>query len=106
MVYGYKLEKGLDDKVRRKNSKAFFKVLGDEKRVEVLRLISRRKWYSNELAKHFKLTPATMSYHISKLIGLGLVDFESGEQNRLFYRINKKRLKEMFDDALKDILGE
>lgn len=106
ITYGYGLGKKFDEKILRENTKSLFKALADEKRLEILRLIGKRKWYSNELAKHFKLSPATMSYHMDILISTGIVTHEAGEQNRLFYRMNKEKLRELFDIALEDLLGE
>ncbi|MTI69854.1 MAG: winged helix-turn-helix transcriptional regulator [Firmicutes bacterium] len=106
IIYGYGMEQRFNQKKMREKSKDFFKALSDEKRLEILRLLGRRKWFSNELAKHFSLTSATMSYHINKLTDLGVVLHEAGDQNKVYYKINKEKLKELFEVALKDILGE
>ena len=106
ITYGYGYAKKFDEKVLRENTKSLYKALADDRRLEILRLIGKRKWYSNELARHFKLSPATMSYHMDILISTGIVTHEAGEQNRLFYKMNKEKLQELFDIALKDLLGE
>ena len=51
-------------------------------------------------------SPANMSYQMDILISTGIVTHEAGEQNRLFYKMNKEKLRELFDVALKDLLGE
>jgi DNA-binding transcriptional ArsR family regulator len=106
ITYGYGYAKKFDEKVLRENITSLYKALADDRRLEILRLIGKRKWYSNELAKHFKLSPATMSYHMDILISTGIVTHEAGEQNRLFYKMNKEKLRELFEIALKDLLGE
>ncbi|WP_066504660.1 ArsR/SmtB family transcription factor [Abyssisolibacter fermentans] len=106
IIYGYGYEQRFDESIMREKSKELFKVLSDDKRLEILKLLNKKQWFSNELAKHFKLTPATMSYHMNKLLDAGLVFFEFGEQNKLYYKINKERIKEMFQIALNEILDE
>ena len=82
------------------------KALSDEKRIAIIKLLKNRTWYSNELAEHFALTPATMSYHINRLTSIGLVEYETGDQNRLYYRINKNRLKHCLENAYTELTGD
>ncbi|WP_183108823.1 hypothetical protein [Thermohalobacter berrensis] len=51
-------------------------------------------------------TSASMSYHLNKLFDIGVIKYESGDQNRVFYKINGEKLRELFNIALKDILGK
>lgn len=105
IVYGFNMEYRFDNAIIEEKKKLLFKVLADEKRVEILKLISKRTWYGNELAKHLGITTATLSYHISRLIDIGVVHFEEGENNRFYYKCDTERLKEIFEYALKDIIG-
>jgi len=104
--FGLQREQLFDNVDRKAKTDLLFKVLGDPKRVEILRLVGKRTWYSNELAKHFKLTSATMSYHLNKLLSAGLLTFEVGEQNKIYYEVNRNILKDLFDSARTDLLGE
>ena len=104
IVYGFNMEYRFDNAIIEEKKKLLFKVLADEKRVEILKLISKRTWYGNELAKYLGITTATLSYHISRLIDIGVVHFEEGENNRFYYKCDSEKLKEIFEYALKDII--
>ena len=106
LVYGFALINRLNDKALEKKSREFIKILADDKRYEILKLLGERKWYSSELANHFSLTPATMSYHINKLIEIGIISFESGEQNRIFYKLNFDRIETLLSYAARDLLNK
>lgn len=72
--------------------KPLLKFLSDPKRYEMLKMLKEKKWYANELAKKFKITPATMSYHVNKLFDLELIYLEPGDQNKMYIILDKKRL--------------
>ncbi len=91
---------------RRFQTNILFTALSDKKRVEILRLLSEREWFSNELAKHFKLTAATMSYHLNKLLTAGLVSFRIGDQKKLYYTLIRENLRNYLDCCRADLLGE
>ena len=86
--------------------KALFKALSDNKRIEILKMASKRPWYNKELADYFNLTPATLSYHLNLLLDLEILNFEpSIINNRYYYTTNKKKLSDLFDIALEDLLN-
>jgi len=103
-VYGYNLEEMQVDENETEYYLALLKFLSDPKRYQMIQMLSKKKWYSNELAKKFSITPATMSYHVNKLFGLGLIHFEQGDQNKLYIELDNERLaylmKKMQDDLL------
>lgn len=105
MCYG----KTIKDRFNREKEveiyKSLFKALSDDKRIEILKITSKRPWYNKELASYFNLTTATLSYHLNLLLDIGVLDFEpSIINNRYYYTANKERLKQIFDTALKDLL--
>jgi len=104
-VYGYSLEEIQADENESDYYLALLKFLSDPKRYQMIQMLSQKKWYSNELAKTFNITPATMSYHVNKLFSLGLIHFEQGEQNKLYIELDKDRLaylmKKMQNNLLK-----
>ena len=57
------------------------RALGDETRLRILGLLTRRPHYGEELAESLGLTPATISHHIKAL--------ESYLGVQLFHRLNK-----------------
>jgi DNA-binding transcriptional ArsR family regulator len=104
MFYGYTIEDRLDNKIIQDKYKALFKALSDDKRIEIIKITSKRPWYNKELADYFNLTTATLSYHLNLLLDLGILNFEPSINNRYYYTTNKENLKKLFDIALKDLL--
>ena len=51
-----------------------FKVLADETRLKILRALDEKESYVELLAERLSLTPATVSFHMKKLLAAGLVD--------------------------------
>jgi DNA-binding transcriptional ArsR family regulator len=91
---------------RKLQTNILFNTLCDVKRIEILRLLGEREWFSNELAKHFGLTAATMSYHLNKMLGAGLVSFRIGDKNKIYYSINRNNVRSLLTSALADLAGE
>ncbi|MBI1281883.1 MAG: metalloregulator ArsR/SmtB family transcription factor [Anaerolineaceae bacterium] len=67
------------------------KAAADENRLKMIGLMSERAYTVSELAALFNLTEPTVSHHISKLHGAGLLRLKM-EGNQRFYSINEKRL--------------
>ncbi|MDW7657006.1 MAG: metalloregulator ArsR/SmtB family transcription factor [Bacillota bacterium] len=104
LVYGTFISK---KRLREKQSeeiKQFFKLLAEEKRIEMIKSLALRPALGNDLAKQVGITNATASYHLTMLLGIGLVDYERVGQ-KLHYILNKEMLKDLFDRAYHDLLS-
>ncbi len=68
-----------------------FKLLSDKTRLEMLKAISARPMYGQELAEMFSVTAPTVSYHMTKLVISGLAEsyFDCGKS---YFRANAKNL--------------
>lgn len=105
MYCGQTIEHRFENRKKRDTYKALFKALSDDKRIEILKLTSQRPWYNKELADHFNLTTATLSYHLNLLLDLEILNFEpSIINNRYYYTTNKENMKRLFEMALNDLL--
>lgn len=105
MYCGQTIEHRFENRKKQDTYKTLFKALSDDKRIEILKMTSKRPWYNKELADHFKLTTATLSYHLNLLLDLEILNFEpSIINNRYYYTTNKDNLKKLFDTALEDLL--
>ena len=71
-----------------------FKALSDPVRREILNLLKNGRMPAGEIASHFDMTGATVSYHLSQLKKAGLV-FESREKNYIYYSLNASVLEEV-----------
>ena len=106
VIYGVGVEQRFIRELSENKRRQVFKALSDDKRVEILKLLAEREWYGNELAKHFNLTTATMSYHISKLVDHGMISISPGENNRFYYRLERDRVKELILQSMREIIGD
>jgi len=71
-----------------------FKALSDPVRREILNLLKGGRMTAGDIAGHFDMTGATVSYHLSQLKKAGLV-FESREKNYIYYSLNASVLEEV-----------
>ena len=81
------------------------KLLADKSKFEILKYIREHSAYGSELAKHANLTTATISHHMNVLYEKGLVELEK-ENNRVFYRTNKKVIRDVLDYCSDVLTGE
>lgn len=71
-----------------------FKALSDPVRREILMLLRSGRLSAGEIAGHFAMTGATISYHLSVLRKADLV-FETREKNYIYYELNTSVLEEV-----------
>lgn len=83
----------------------FFKLLSDKRRIDMIDLLGERPHYVYEMAEKLGLTSATISYHTNFLFQLGLVKYERYD-HRLYYSLDKEKLRELFELAKKSLLHE
>lgn len=81
------------------------KLLGDERKFEILSYIRDKEAYGSELAKHLNLTTATVSHHMNALLAAGLVVIKRID-TRIYYTTNKACLKEILERSKKLLIGE
>lgn len=78
-----------------------FKGLADRSRLQILKSLLEEDMYVERLAQRLELTPATVSFHLKKLMDAGALSSRR-EQYYTMYSINK----EVFQCRILDILGE
>ena len=71
-----------------------FKALSDVNRREILRLLRQGALNAGELAEHFEMTSATLSYHLALLKKAGLI-VEKREKNFRQYSLNTSVFEEI-----------
>ncbi len=104
VVYHYNLEKMVPESSEQDLIQSLLKFLSDPKRYQMIQMLSKEKWCATELAKKFKITPATMSYHVNKMFALGLISFEQGVKNKMYIQLDKERLKNMLSQVIGDLV--
>lgn len=84
----------------------FFKVLADEKRLQIIGLLARQDYSVEELAAILHLSSATVSHHLRRLVKARLVQAKA-DQHYHVYSLQLEVLHEMSQQILsKDTLQE
>ncbi|MBR4138679.1 MAG: winged helix-turn-helix transcriptional regulator [Lachnospiraceae bacterium] len=81
-----------------------FKALSDPARREILMLLKEKPLSAGEIASHFEMTGATISYHLNNLKKADLVT-ETREKNFIYYDLNISVVEEVML-WLSDLKGE
>lgn len=71
-----------------------FKALADPVRREILVMLKEGRMSAGDIAKHFGMTGATISYHLAQLKKAGLV-FETKYKNYVYYELNLSVFEEI-----------
>ena len=71
-----------------------FKALSNPVRREILEMLKGGRMSAGDIAKHFDISGATVSYHLSQLKKAGLV-FETKHKNYIYYDINTSVFEEL-----------
>ena len=71
-----------------------FKALSDPVRRQILELLKKGPLSAGDIAAHFDITGATISYHLKILKQADLI-FESREKNFIYYQLNTSVLEEI-----------
>ena len=71
-----------------------FKALSDPVRREILVMLKDGRMSAGEIADHFDMTNATVSYHLSVLKKADLV-WETKEKNYIYYNLNTSLVEEI-----------
>lgn len=79
------------------------KALSDNSKLETIALLKKGPKYSSEIAESLNLTSATVSYHMSTLLEIGLVSVEK-KQGKVYYNLNKIGIQKFIDDLNNTLL--
>lgn len=71
-----------------------FKALSDPARREILLMLREGKMSAGDIASHFDMTGATVSYHLSVLKKADIV-YETKQKNFVFYELNTSVFEEI-----------
>ena len=71
-----------------------FKALSDPARREILLMLREGKMSAGDIASHFDMTGATVSYHLSVLKKADLV-YDTKQKNFVFYELNTSGFEEI-----------
>lgn len=81
-----------------------FKALADPVRRKILQLLKAGQMSAGEIASHFDMTQATISYHLNVLKKADLIS-EEKEKNYIYYSLNTSIIEEIMT-WLVDLKGD
>ncbi|WP_433750863.1 ArsR/SmtB family transcription factor [Falsibacillus pallidus] len=93
-------ENGQDENSSEEKLINALKVIGDDKRLKLMKLLSKSPFYGYELAKKLNLSNSTVSHHLSLLTSYDIVSSKRME-NKVYFELNKERVEELFKAASK-----
>lgn len=70
------------------------KAVADPARREIINMLKDGRKSAGEIAEHFDMTGATISYHLKQLKNAGLID-EYREKNFIYYSLNTSVFEEI-----------
>lgn len=73
-----------------------FKILADEKRLNIIRLLKQGPLYGYELAQRLKLSNSTVSHHLSALSSVGIVK-ALRKENRVYYEVLPHEIEKLME---------
>lgn len=79
------------------------KLLSDKSKFDILLALRQGPCYGAQLAQKLKLSAATISHHMAALLSLRLVQYDA-QDNRIYYRLDRKRLEELLRRLQSDLL--
>ena len=88
----------LEDKLCRN-----LRTVGDLRKFEILRLLADGEKYGQQLASLLDLSTATISHHMALLMECGFVEIKR-ESNRIYYCLNRKKLRDFIDELSSSLL--
>lgn len=83
---------------RKGQAEILFKILSDQKRLEMIMLLNKRPWYTHELAKALKISAPAITYHFNFLDRLDILS-TNRQEHRIYYSIDKQKLQYLFKNA-------
>jgi DNA-binding transcriptional ArsR family regulator len=93
--YGYLNEKFLDPGYYDRQIIEFFKMLADETRLKMLRMMVKKSWYTSEMAEELGINKATVSYHMKMFTRFNIVDISLGKNKRIYYKADRENIENM-----------
>ncbi len=80
-----------------------FKILADEKRLNIIRLLKQGPLYGYELAQRLSLSNSTVSHHLSALTSVNLVK-AARKENRVYYEVQPKEIEKLMEQMKQTLI--
>jgi len=104
--YGHLNERFFDPEYYDRQMTDFFKMLSDETRLKMLRMMAKKSWYASEMAEELDINKATVSYHMKMFNRFNIVDISLGKNKRIYYRTDRENIEERFQGYIRSLGGK
>ncbi|KAB3527607.1 ArsR/SmtB family transcription factor [Alkaliphilus serpentinus] len=81
----------------------FFKCLADQTKLNIIEMIASERVCARDIAKRLKLTKATISYHIGKLMMVGILKIDLQEGKKAYYQVQQDIIQKAFDGYMEKL---
>ena len=95
--YGALAEKKLYSENLTAQYEELIKSLADDTRRKLIKFLMHAPHYNKEISDYLGITTATISYHIGRLVDLGIIHLKYQEGKRIYYQVDKERFNQLFD---------
>lgn len=95
---GCYLDQVYGEEAFRERIQEFLQFVADKTRFRMMELLGARPHYGRELAEELDIKPSTVSYHLSRLEKMDLVQVKR-KKHKVFYSLACERLTELFGQA-------
>ncbi len=95
--YGLAAEKKLYSDHHQAQYEELIKSLADDTRRNLIRFLMHAPHYNKEISDYLGITTATISYHISRLVDLGIIHMKYQEGKRIYYQVDSERFNQLFE---------
>lgn len=95
--YGALAEKKLYSENLTAQYEELIKSLADDTRRKLIKFLMYAPHYNKEISDYLGITTATISYHIGRLVDLGIIHLKYQEGKRIYYQVDKERFNQLFD---------
>ena len=102
MIVGFGMKKVISDKEKTIEQEVF-KSLGDPTKLLMIQMASKEPVCAKDYADRLKLSKATISHHVSILLGLRLLSLSLQEGKKMYYVTNIEMIKRLFDNFINDL---
>lgn len=95
--YGALAEKKLYSENLTAQYEELIKSLADDTRRKLIKYLMNAPHYNKEISDYLGITTATISYHIGRLVDLGIIHLKYQEGKRIYYQVDTERFNQLFD---------
>lgn len=82
------------------------KIISDPTRYKILKILTNKKTYGNDLANILGLSAATINHHLNQLTSIQILKllFDSDDNKKIYYELNKQKLDQILGTFRRNLI--